>query len=239
MACTWWGRVWLQPALSERIPGGATEAASGGQPLGGVCSGSASPTPHLSLKSNLGHTCPRRNLPRGQQHLPPQFLQPHSASTPSTNLSTPQPSSRFRQTQWRNGHDLGLLLGRIMDAAQVAYGFCDHTRLTCFSDCLCSNRACIQWQQSLMASTPITWEQTPTHDRATITTRERGGPAQHPLQALVTTMPITPAAKGGDGQHTLRRDPAGIHTQSPCTKNTGLTIYTGMVPHENSFSRPQ
>ena len=80
----------------------------------------------------------------------------HSTSTPSTNLSTPQPSTRFRQTQWRNGHDLGLLLGRTMDAAQVAYGFCDHTRLTCFSDCLCSDRACIQWQQSLMASTPIT-----------------------------------------------------------------------------------
>ena len=60
-------------------------------------------------------------------------------------------------------------------------GFCDHTRLTCFSDCLCSDRACIQWQQSLAASTPITREQTFTPDRATIATRERGGPAQHPL----------------------------------------------------------
>ena len=121
MACTWWGRVWLPPALLEHIPGGATETVSGGQPLGDVCSGSASPTPHLSLKSHPGHTYPGRNLPRGQQHLPPQFLQPQ-CPTPSTNLSTPWPSTRFRQTRWRNGHDLGLLLGRTMDAAQVALG---------------------------------------------------------------------------------------------------------------------
>lgn len=80
LACTWWGRVWPHPALSECIPGGATETVSGGQPLGGVCSGSASPAPHLSLKSHLGHTCPGRNLPRGQQHLAPQFLQPQRLS---------------------------------------------------------------------------------------------------------------------------------------------------------------
>ena len=166
MACTWWGRVWLHPALSERIPGGATETASGGQPLGGVCSGSASPTPHLSLKSNLGHTCPRRNLPRGQQHLPPQFLQPHSASTPSTNLSTPQPSSRFRQTQWRNGHDLGLLLGRTSEACTGGH-FTVITRASLAS-------AYPSWRQNphlstrdpllnptLRVSTPTIGEQTP------------------------------------------------------------------------------
>ena len=180
MVCTWWGRVWLPPALLEHIPGGATETVSGGQPLGDVCSGSASPTPHLSLKSHPGHTYPGRNLPKG----------PAAPTTSISAAAVPQPpaptSPHHGLALGSDKHDgeMDMTLGCFWQnhgCCTGGIGFCDHTRLTCFSDCLCSDRACIQWQQSLAASTPITWEQTFTPDRATIATRERDGPAQHPL----------------------------------------------------------
>ena len=68
------------------------------------------------------------------------------------------------------------------------------------------------------------WEEDPASNSSLIATEQRGGPASHPAQALDTTMPITPPIQGGNGQHTLKKDVAGIHTKnSPCTKDTGHT----------------
>ena len=44
-------------------------------------------------------------------------------------------------------------------------------------------------------------------DRAVTTTEQRGGPAQYPVQVLITTTPFTPPIKGvGNSQHTLRKE---------------------------------
>ena len=59
----------------------------------------------------------------------------------------------------------------------------------------------------------------PAPDRAVTTTAQRGGPAQYPVQALVTTTPVTPPIKGNNIQHILRKEATGIHTKnSPSNK---------------------
>ena len=64
----------------------------------------------------------------------------------------------------------------------------------------------------------------PSPDRAVTTTEQRGAPqAQYPGQALVTT-PANPPYQGGNGQHTLRKEVANIHTEnSPLTKQRAHT----------------
>ena len=77
-----------------------------------------------------------------------------------------------------------------------------------------------------------TWGADPAPDRAVTTADQRGGPIQRPVQVLVTTTAITPPCQGDNGQHTLRKDVAGIHTKnSPHTKNMRLTEATQRHSH--------
>ena len=94
------------------------------------------------------------------------------------------------------------------------------------------------------------WSKRVRHDRVTFTfiptTKEqtlpitglwqpqsRGGHAQLPVQALVTTRG-TPLYQGDKSQHTLRKEVAGIHTKnSPHTKNVKTWRLQGMLPQKD------
>ena len=76
-------------------------------------------------------------------------------------------------------------------------------------------------EPDLGTSTTTTGEQTLPPCRAVTSTKQRGGPTQHPLQALVTTATNTPPIKGT--RATLRKEMASIHTKnSPHTRNFGF-----------------
>lgn len=71
------------------------------------------------------------------------------------------------------------------------------------------------------------------------TTEQRGGHAQLPVQALVTTQG-TPLYQGDKSQHTLRKEVAGIHTKNSLhTKNVKTWRLQGMLPHKKTPRRPQ
>ena len=119
---------------------------------------------------------------------------------------------------WRKGHDLGLPLGRGMHRWSF---HCDHMSITCFSLSFLETKETVKHKGSFIEPNPQgfysnNWRADRTNDRAVTSMEQSIGPSQHPVQALDTTPSVT-SPIGGNSQHTLRKDVAGIHT-----KNTGL-----------------
>ena len=111
-----------------------------------------------------------------------------------------------------------------------------------FSNLLLWGRECIPQQWSLIKPDPwdlyfSNWGADPTLARAGTAQCGQEAPP-HPAQAL-KPQHNTHSLPRAYGQHTRRKDMAGVHTKtSPCNKILD-TDYTGMLPHRNTPSRPQ
>ena len=205
-----------------------------GCPWGGVCRSSFPDrkTPHMAAWSHIwseqGWGEPYQGGRRGprKQHNHLDSCS-HSALAPTTSLALGSVMNTIEKGMWpwvTYGQNCGCLHSQCIGSLwpHKPRGF----RVQLLGEWGHKRNGTL-WNPTHRTSTPTTGERTLPPDKTVTTMEQTGGPAQHPVQAL-DTIPITPTIMDSK----LRKQP--LHQ-----KYWTHTVYTRMLPHKKSPSRPQ